>query len=64
MAPGAQSARLRRQHFISEKHYERRIIPPSGTLAVAYGRFSTDTQNPRSADDQIAMLCEIASKAG
>ncbi|MBB5773106.1 DNA invertase Pin-like site-specific DNA recombinase [Brevundimonas vesicularis] len=31
---------------------------------MAYGRFSTDTQNPRSADDQIAMLCEIASKAG
>lgn len=38
--------------------------PPRGSLAVAYGRFSTDTQNPRSADDQIAMLCEIAGKAG
>lgn len=37
-------------------------FPPPGTLAATYARFSTDLQNPKSADDQAAMLRTIAEK--
>lgn len=41
-----------------------RPFPPSGALAATYARFSTDQQNPKSADDQTAMLVGIAEKNG
>ena len=39
-------------------------FPPAGALAATYARFSTDQQNPKSADDQTAMLAGIAEKNG
>ena len=35
----------------------RESSPPPGAYALIYGRFSSDMQNPLSADDQI-QLCE------
>ena len=37
-------------------------FPPPGTRAASYARFSTDQQNPKSADDQTAMLAKIGEK--
>lgn len=39
-------------------------FPPQGALAATYARFSTDQQNPKSADDQTIMLAGIAEKNG
>lgn len=39
-------------------------FPPPGTRAASYARFSTDQQNPKSADDQTAMLAKIADQHG
>lgn len=41
-----------------------RHFPPPGSLAATYARFSTDQQNPKSANDQTAMLVGIAEKNG
>lgn len=39
-------------------------FPPPGTRAASYARLSTDQQNPKSADDQTAMLAKIADQHG
>lgn len=39
-------------------------FPTAGTRAASYARFSIDQQNPKSADDQAAMLAKIAEKHG
>jgi len=39
-------------------------VPPRGSLAICMGRYSSDMQNPRSADDQIRVGMEICERQG
>lgn len=41
-----------------------RAIPPPGAAAFAYGRFSSDLQNPKSAEDQLAEADTICTRHG